>query len=198
MSFTNVPSFPLPSSGTTNEIYKLPDDSIWYFDSVQWLPLQSPLVSPMSFGATGNGVADDSTFLEECIDFCRDNNHIMLIDRQYKTSKSLKMHNTKVFSSNGKIICNDTILNDFVIDVAGFDDSDTELITSDLIKGTQYLTCESIEIPVSKGDLIRVFSNKEFSTEEGVKQGEIQKVDEVIIETVESIDYYKIKIYGSF
>jgi hypothetical protein len=80
MSFIAVTT--LPSTGLPDTIYKLPDNSFWFFDTSQplpgeWFSFQSQLVSPMSFGANGDGVLDDATYLENCIDFCRDNNFIV-------------------------------------------------------------------------------------------------------------------------
>jgi hypothetical protein len=199
MSFTNIPSFPIPSSGLANEIYKFPDNSFWFFDSTQWLPLQAPLVSPMSYGATGNGIVDDTDALEECIDFCRGNNHILFIDRTYRTTRSLKMHNIKVFSNNGKILCLENNLGDYIVKVQGTVEVNNMNLIIGVKSGTQVVKCVKVS-EIKKGDLIKISSNKLFAplSGEDVRQGEIQKVDDVVEYNIEGIDYYDIKIFGAF
>ena len=63
------------------------------------------VIKPEEFGAVGDGVADDTQALQDCIDYARDNKKIILLTAKYNITDKVHIYsNITILSKGGEII----------------------------------------------------------------------------------------------
>jgi hypothetical protein len=138
----------------------------------------SGFIFPESYGAIGNGIADDTNALQNTFSASRSTNIPVCLNGIYNVNQPINATNTIVFSEpTSKITSNTT---DFVLFATGSRSSRYNA-TTDVLRGYSTASINSLtlsQLNIKQGDLIKVTSAKAFNTGsgEGGTQGEIQRV----------------------
>ena len=163
--------------GTTTSNYFIGDGS-----GLTNLPITltsaSGFIFPESYGAIGNGIADDTIALQNTFNASRVTNISVCLNGIYSVNQPINATNTAVFSEPTSKLISDTV--DFVLFATGSRSSRYNA-TTDILRGYSTASINPVtlsQLNIKQGDLIKVTSAQAFNTGsgEGGTQGEIQRV----------------------
>jgi hypothetical protein len=138
----------------------------------------SGFIFPESYGAIGNGIADDTSALQNSFSASRITNIPICLNGIYSVNQPINATNTAIFNEpTSKIISNTT---DFVLFATGSRSSRFNA-TTDILRGYSTVSINPLtlsQLNIKQGDLVKVTSAKAFNTGSGENgtQGEIQRV----------------------
>jgi hypothetical protein len=163
--------------GTTTSNYFIGDGS-----GLTNLPITltsaSGFIFPESYGAIGNGIADDTIALQNTFNASRVTNISVCLNGIYSVNQPINATNTVIFSEPTSKLISDTV--DFVLFATGSRSSRYNA-TTDILRGYSTASINPVtlsQLNIKQGDLIKVTSAQAFNTGsgEGGTQGEIQRV----------------------
>jgi hypothetical protein len=139
--------------------------------------LDSGFITPLDFGATGDGVADDTVELQKALDSSY--NVIDLAGKTYKITTQLTLRRSDVILRNGKIVYAGTERNlHSVLYIYGTTGSATaHVITADTKIGSNIITVgASAVVNFSVGDWVKIVGTTDITGAQGYYHGELHKI----------------------